>query len=121
MKKADLILVLLIIAVSAASLGVRYLTRTEGGRAVVTADGIETAEYPLNEDLEVDIQTPQGVNHLVIRNGTASVTDADCPDRLCVKMGSIEKSGQSIICLPHKVVVEIEGGQDPSDMDVMVR
>ena len=118
MKKADLILVLLIIAVSAASLGVRYLTRTEGGRAVVTADGIETAEYPLNEDLEVDIQTPQGVNHLVIRNGTASVTDADCPDRLCVHQADIRFQGETIVCLPHKLVVKIENGEEAALDDV---
>ena len=43
--------------------------------------------------------------------------DADCPDRLCVKQGSISKNGESIVCLPHKVIVTVTGG-DGADYDI---
>ena len=48
-----------------------------------------------------------GTNELVIEDGEARLTEADCPDSLCVNMGRISRSGQSIICLPHQVVVRI--------------
>lgn len=42
-------------------------------------------------------------------NGGISIEDADCPDKICLKQGFINKPGQSIICLPHKLVIEIIG------------
>ena len=54
----------------------------------------------------------EGKNQLVIADGTARIETADCPDERCVQMGRISRSGQSIICLPHQVVVEIQGGKE---------
>ena len=49
------------------------------------------------------------MNTLVINGGKASIVSADCPDKLCVHQQEISKAGESIICLPHKLVVRIEG------------
>ncbi|MFR4337598.1 MAG: NusG domain II-containing protein [Lachnospira pectinoschiza] len=50
------------------------------------------------------------------------MTDADCPDKLCVKTGMISKTGETIVCLPHRVVVEIIGAAaDDSGVDSIVR
>ena len=46
-------------------------------------------------------------NLLMISDGTAFVSDADCPDKLCVKQRAISRNGESIICLPHKLVIRI--------------
>ena len=73
-------------------------------------DGTETARYPLDKDLRIDIETEGGhVNTLVIEDGKAFIEKADCPDGLCVKQGRIFEEGETVICLPHKVVVRIEG------------
>jgi len=53
-----------------------------------------------------------------IEGGEAYLKEADCPDGLCVGMGKISRSGQSIICLPHKVVVDIVGGDEEPAVDV---
>ncbi len=87
------------------------LTREEGAFVVVEVDGAETARHPLEEPLTEEISSPQGKNLLVIENGTAKVTEADCPDRLCVNQKAIRYQGESIICLPHRVTVRIEGGE----------
>lgn len=88
-----------------------YFTREEGAAAVVEIDGDETARYSLEEPLAAEIVSPWGINLLVIENGTAKVTEADCPDKLCVDQHAIQFQGESIICLPHKVTVRIEGGR----------
>lgn len=49
-------------------------------------------------------------NVLVIHNGTAAVTEASCPDGICVKHKSISLRNESIVCLPNKVIVEIRNG-----------
>ena len=108
--KNDLILILALLTAAAAVWGVFRITAKKGACAVVLIDGTETARYPLDENIRVDIKTDGGhVNTLVIEDGRAFIESADCPDCLCVKQGRISEEGQSVICLPHKVVVRIEG------------
>lgn len=47
-----------------------------------------------------------------IENGKVDVTYADCPDKLCVHQMKAGKTGESIVCLPNKVMFLIEGGKD---------
>lgn len=93
----------------------------EDGVAAVYEGKEKTASYPLSEDCEIMLE-PQGggQNLLVIRDGEAWIEEADCPDRLCVKQGHISKTGQSLICLPHKLTVTIEGGET-AELDAVVR
>ncbi len=109
-KKKDIILIAVVLVVAIAGLLVFYLTQKSGDTVVVTIDGVIYNEYPLNKDIEVDIPGINGgTNHLVIKDGFADMTDADCPDKICVDSRKISKTGESIICLPNKVVVKIEG------------
>ena len=82
--------------------------RSDGKRAVVFVDNSRTLEFSLDEDAEYTIDGAGGFNKLVITNGCAYIEEADCLDKICVKQGRISKTGESIICLPHKVIVEIE-------------
>ena len=89
-----------------------------GEVAVVTIDGEEWGRYALSEDCTVSIESgDDGYNLLVITDGEAQITQANCGDHTCVRTGAISQTGQSIICLPHKVVVRIEGGTT-SDVDL---
>lgn len=79
----------------------------------VIQDGQEIGAYSLLEDQTVFIPWEnENYNLLFISGGEASISDADCPDGLCVKARSISKSGESIICLPHKLVVQIESKEE---------
>ena len=56
-----------------------------------------------------------GMNHIVIQDNAVYMSDADCPDKLCVHTGTIHKTSETIVCLPHRVVVEITGTTDTFD------
>ena len=109
---AALLLVVLMIGIGI------LLFRTEGDTVTVTVDGVLMAEYPLHEDRTVQIKTEHGVNLLVIRDGTAMVTSASCPDGICVDHKPISWGGQSIICLPNKVVISIRTS-NPAQPDII--
>ena len=110
--KNDIILVLALLLLAAAAWGAVKLTQKSGSFAVVEINGVETARYPLSEDSVTVIETEGGhVNRLVIENGYAYIDEADCPDKLCVKQGRIRMTGESVICLPHRLVIRIEGGE----------
>ena len=81
-----------------------------GAYAVVTVDGRETARYPLSEPGRFELNG--GTNILVIENGEARVVEAHCPDKLCVRQGAISRSGETIVCLPNKLVVTVVGAEE---------
>lgn len=105
--KNDIIFVaVILIVVSAASL-MLFLFRKAGDTVVVTVNGQLWGEYPLGEDRTVEIRSGDSYNILVIENGKAYVKQASCPDGICSSHRPIGNDGESIICLPNKVVVEI--------------
>lgn len=99
-------------------LGYRIFT-TEGTYVEVVKEGVVTERYALVTETEVTITTPYGVNILQIKDGYASVIDADCPDKLCVKQSRISKNGESLICLPHKLVIQITGSDERNAVDAV--
>ena len=94
--------------------GAKHLHQDTGTEVVVTVDGKEYGRYPLASDTEIPITDGEKTvtNTLVIKNGKADMIDADCPDLLCVHQKSISHQGETIVCLPNKVVVSIEGGTE---------
>ena len=83
---------------------------------VVKVDGKIEGTYSLGEDQEISING--GTNTLVIKNNRAKMKEADCPDQLCVNQKAISKNNESIICLPNKVVVEVESSEN-SEFDAV--
>jgi hypothetical protein len=93
--------------------GVLYLAlnlgRQEGGVAVVRVDGVETERHSLAVSGTFPLNG--GSNILVIEDGAAWLSDANCPDHICVKQGKIHYTGQVITCLPNRLTVTVEGGE----------
>lgn len=94
---------------------------SSGGYAVVYVNGAESQRFALNENGEYKIDTETGYNIIVVENNNVFVKDADCPDKICVNSLPISMKKQSIVCLPHKLVVEIEGVKEESDIDSVSR
>ena len=115
-KKArnDLILIAGVTFVALVAFAVLKLTQKTGAYAVVYQDGTETARYSLSQNITVRIGNDETYNVLVIQDGEASITDASCPNHLCIQQGKISADGEMIICVPNKLVIEIEGGDEAS-------
>lgn len=111
--KNDILLTAALLLVAAIAFVCFFLFGKEGDFAVVTVDGKEIARYSLSKDMETDIISNNGgVNTLVIKNGEAFVSSADCPDKICVSHRKICRDGETIVCLPHRLVVSIEPEKD---------
>lgn len=107
--KRDAILIVLILF-SAALLWLFLRPGDVGAYAVVTLRGVETARYPLSEDITVTLGAEE-YNTITISGGEAFVSDANCGDHTCIRTGRIALEGEQIICLPHGLVIEIVGGE----------
>lgn len=104
MAKKDLAVVAVTLALAAV---VYVSTRLGAGGNTVTvqADGKVYGRYPLDEANEININ---GTNTLIIEDGCAYMSQASCPDKLCIHQGRIHDSSKSIVCLPNKIVVTVD-------------
>ena len=105
--RRDLALIAFLLLLSAALYVGLRLGQTAGAGVVVRVDGQELARYSLSRDGRYELNG--GSNILVIQNGEAWLTEANCPDKLCVKQGKIRVTGQVITCLPNRLTVTVYG------------
>ena len=120
--KNDLIfIVVLLAAVSLLGLAF-FFFRAEGDVVTVTVDGAVYGTYFLSEPIRVEIRTgdeQEQINVLVIEDGRAYMEYASCPDGICAAHKPILRSGESIVCLPHRVVVTVHK-TDSQNPDIIV-
>ena len=121
MNKRDFIAIAIVIILSAVGFLLLNFGRARGSEVVITAGGSEYGTYPLSEDKVIEIKSDVGLNTVVIENGSVYMKDADCPDRYCVKQGKVTGSGDSIICLPHKLVVEVKSSDGENTIDAVAK
>ena len=91
-------------------------TKSEGNYVEVKQGNDVTGTYSLEKDGRYEIKTFYGTNVLVIKDGYAYMEEASCSDHICIKMGKISKTGETIICLPNEVFIKVvnkngEGGE----------
>lgn len=118
----DLILIAaLLVILSSVGLAF-YFFRGEGDVVAVEIDGKPYGTYTLSENRTVEIRTGEGgeeLNLLVIKDGKAFVETATCPDGICAAHKPIFREGESIVCLPHRVVVTVRTTSDKDAPDVV--
>ncbi len=109
--KNDMILIAALLILGGGLALLLYVTKQDGGTVRVQVDGCAELELPLGEDARILLGEGDHTNTLVIENGAARIVEASCPDQICVNHGAIRYAGESIVCLPHKLVVSVEGGR----------
>ena len=112
-----------ILAAAAAVFFFQVKNRTSGTSgtvyAIVEQDSKELMRLPLSEPGEYRISDGDSYNVIEIAEGGVRMKEADCPDQICVSRGLIQKSGQSIVCLPHRLVIRLEQLGD-QELDAVV-
>lgn len=120
-KKADLIIFICALAVFGLLWLFSSLFLKKGDTVIVTVNGEQTGSYPLNEDRTVNIKGYDGgENTLLISGGHADMIHADCPGEDCVYQKAVSADGETIVCLPHRVVIRISSGEENS-IDAVAR
>ena len=107
----EIILVAVILILALGVLLVFHLGGVKGAVVNVIIDGEKAYSFPLGEDLTKTLtfgEHSEFTNVLVIKDGEAYVERANCPDKICVAHRKISKSGETVVCLPHRLVIEIE-------------
>ena len=93
----------------------RLLKENQEKQVVIKVDGEVYGRYALDEDQVIEVQEGDFYNRVRIKDGKAYMEEADCPDGYCEEQGKINNRTQTIVCLPHKLVVEIEEVENSDD------
>ena len=139
-RKADIILFIVLVVIGLAASAALSLSRADAGdgaKVIIESGGDLYATYSLYEDRTVIVPAPKqnGIdapapnaddpasaqydyyNVVEIKDGTVSVTEASCKNQVCVKHGAISRSGETIVCLPNRLVVRIDNGGEGGGYD----
>lgn len=114
-KKADIILAAALIVVGISMSYILSFGKDAGSELLISCNGEKFGSYSLYEDREIDIERDDHINKVTIKNGAVSMSFSNCNGQDCIHQGEITKSGDAIICLPNKVVLEITGADAKYD------
>ncbi len=120
-RRNDIILIAVLLLLVIISGMYLFLFRASGDTVKVTIDGKHYATYSLSEDRIEDIYTNNNKQHnrLVISNGKAHIETATCPDKICAEHRAIFRDGESIVCLPNRVIVSVIKSDDANTPDAV--
>ncbi|WP_055669344.1 NusG domain II-containing protein [Desnuesiella massiliensis] len=65
------------------------------------------------------VKNEYGINVIQVKDNKVAIIEADCPDKVCEKPGFIQKPGETLVCLPHRLVVEIKGNSIDQDETII--
>ena len=125
-KKMDIVIIICLICISflpnivfAINLNKDY----DSIQAIIKVDGKLYKNISLStskEDATFTVETKNGNNTILVKDKSISITHADCHDSLCVSQGSKSKVGDTIVCLPNKLIIEIKGKEEDSSSDDII-
>ena len=116
-KKEIVILAIVVVVLAAIMLVMNLLGGADSRKLVISIDGEKTRTIALTDqtNMHFTIDTPYGYNEVVITNGVVDVVSSDCHNQICVDTHPASKVYDKIVCLPHKLVLEIVGNGNGTD------
>ena len=111
-KRKVICLIIIVCIVFLSLLGILFVGRTTSGHtACIYSNGklIRTVELDSESEQTFTVYSDDGgYNVIKVSDGAISVSDADCPDKICVKTAPVSDGIQPIVCMPHKLVIRVE-------------
>lgn len=115
MKKGDKILIVLILLIGISFLGYKHFTKeisTDMKVLIYIDSKLYKEEFITNKDKKIEIDNEYGHNIIHIHNGGVEMLESDCDNKVCLDTGFIEGKNEMIVCLPHKLFIQIVSTKD---------
>lgn len=119
-RRRDIIIILLLLAGCVAAM---VLLQQGKGKstAEISVNGELVASYVLADTPDGSFTLPEAPGMVFsIKDGAISVTETDCPDKRCMHMGAIRKPRETILCMPHRLVITISATESSDAPDVVI-
>lgn len=121
MKKKDFILISAVLLIVSVTFSINYFVNTKKGEKIeIYVDNKLYKTYDIDDEDEIKIESEKGYNLIKIHNHGVEITEASCPDKVCINEGFIEKPSKSIVCLPNKVHIKITSDSNHEDEEDVI-
>ena len=91
----------------------------KGDKVLIYVNGTMVQEGSLEVEAEIVIHGNPGDNVLVIRDRKAYMKEASCENHVCIQQGEVSRNGETIICMPNQIIVEVSA--EKQEIDAVVR
>lgn len=119
-KPLDFVIIFLLFIASFSTLFF-FATGSKGAQAELRISGKVIKTFDLNKNQTWTYRDKDGDNNKIqVKNGEIAVVEANCKDQIDVQRGCISKTGETIVCLPHNLVIEVMSGQKDEQVDYKV-
>ncbi len=110
--KKDAVLVITLLAIALAGALANHVIRQKPAHLLeISIDGKAVQTLSLDQDTDLVIEGfADGRNHLIIKEGSAYISEASCPDKVCIRQGKISQNGEMIVCLPNRMTAQVIAG-----------
>ncbi|GGM36533.1 hypothetical protein GCM10011351_23300 [Paraliobacillus quinghaiensis] len=127
LKTGDLVIITVLISVSFLPFAVFYMQQSQNTNtdheAVISVDNEEVKHITLTEHEGTDVfdisKFEDEINTIEVVDGRIRIKSATCPDQVCVRTGYISEPGETIVCLPHKLIVEVHTTNEDTEADII--
>ncbi len=121
MKYKVLVLICVLLALLGAVGSALALLSPSGRRVNIISDGklVRQIDLSSRENTSFKVSFKGRTNTVEVKDGKIRVSDADCPDKTCVKSGWLSSSAMPIVCLPNRLVIEFS--DEESEVDALAR
>jgi len=117
LTRYDIILIAGLLAVAIVGLGVVRFRTGGTSEVVISVDGEEAIRVPLSEDRRFSVDGKFGKTEIEIKDKRVRVVDSPCKRKICVQSGWIDRPYQTIICVPNRVVINLQSSKDRRELD----
>ena len=118
---ADRLLIVLLIVLGASSLFIVSLFQAQGETVQIFQNNEIKFQFNLNEEKRFVIENQSGFIQIFIEDKKVWVNDSSCSAKICKKMGKISKTGQTIVCVPNKIFIQIVGKNKDKYIDAITQ
>ena len=120
-KKQNVIYIIILLIASFAMLFFVIMgkQRQKGDKVLIYVNGTLVQEVSLEVEAEIVIHGNPGDNVLVIRDRKAYMKEASCENHVCIQQGEVSRNGETIICMPNQIIVEVSA--EKQEIDAVVR
>jgi hypothetical protein len=120
LKPLDYVVIIVLIIITLGSSAVVFINSHKSydeKYVEISVKGKLYKKLPLDNNLNetITVESELGKNIVQISNGKVKISEATCPDKICVEDGAISNPGGMLVCLPNKVVVQIKGQNSDTD------
>jgi hypothetical protein len=116
---ADRILIVVLILFAITSLFFVSFLQTKGDIVQIFLNNQMKYQYKLTDEKNLIIKNQEGFIQIVVKDKKVWVDDSSCPAKICKKMGKISKTGQTIVCVPNKIFIQIIGKNKEKYIDAI--